>query len=160
MLRRLRQWWQLPWGERGLLLVLMAAQPALSLSLRVHGYGKTRSHVEALSKHPAPRDASPADMAAAERLAQLARIAGRRGVLVTTCLRQALAVHGLLRRRGLRPELKLGVDRLPGRSVDMHAWVELDGVALAHPRLRHRALEEVAKTGGRTATSLANAADQ
>ncbi|MBK6332985.1 MAG: lasso peptide biosynthesis B2 protein [Thermomonas sp.] len=160
MLGRLRQWWQLPWAERGLLLVLMATQPVLSLSLRVLGYGKTRGHVEALSKHPAPREASAADLAAADRLARLARIAGRRGVLVTTCLRQALAVHGLLRRRGLRPELKLGVDRLPGRAADMHAWVELDGVALAHPRLRHRALEEVAKASANTATPRADTADQ
>jgi hypothetical protein len=134
----------------------MVMQPALSLSLRVHGYGKTRSHVEALSKHPAPREATAADLAAAERLAKLARIAGRRGMLVTTCLRQALAVHGLLRRRGLRPELKLGVDRLPGRAVDMHAWVELDGVPLAHPRLRHRVLAEVGKAGANTGATLAD----
>lgn len=142
-MQRLRQWWQLPWRERLLLLALMALQPALSLALRFFGYRRTRSRVEALSRHPAPRAATDADMAAAERLARLARIAGRRSVLVTTCLRQALAVYGLLRRRGMRPELKLGIDRLPGRSVDMHAWVELEGVPLGHPRLRHRPFEPV-----------------
>lgn len=145
-MQRLRQWWQLAWRERLLLLVLMALQPALSLALRVLGYRRTRNQVEALCRHSAPRAASDADMAAAERLAQLARIAGRRGVLVTTCLRQALAVYGLLRRRGLQPELKLGIDRLPGRSVDMHAWVELGGVPLGHPRLRHRPFEPVSST--------------
>lgn len=138
MVRRLRQWWQLLPEERPTLLLLMTLQPLLSLSLRARGFRRTRDHVEALSRHHAPRRASDADLASAEQLARLAQIAGRRSLVVTTCLRQALAVYGLLRRRGLQPELKLGVDRMPGRAVDMHAWVELEGVPLAQPELRHR----------------------
>lgn len=153
MVRRLRQWWQLPAGERPVLLLLMILQPALSLSLRACGYRRTRAHVEARSQHPRPRAATAADFDAAERLAQLAQIAGRRGLVVTTCLRQALAVYGVLRRRGLQPDLKLGVDRMPGRAVDMHAWVELDGVPLAQPQLRHREFQPA--TSANTASTTA-----
>lgn len=156
MLRPLRHWWRLPPRERPILLLLMALQPLLSLSLRVRGYRRTRTLVEALSRHRAPRAATNADLASAERLAQLARIAGRRSPLVTTCLRQALAVHGLLRRRGLRPELKFGVDRMPGRAVDMHAWVELEGIPLAQPRLRHREFQ--APTSASTASTTESSA--
>lgn len=153
MLRYLRQWWQLPPQERPILLLLMTLQPLLSLSLRARGFRKTRKRVEALSEHPAPRAASATDHDAAERLAQLAQIAGRRSLVVTTCLRQALAVYGLLRRRGLQPELKLGVDRMPGRAIDMHAWVELDGVPLAQPHLRHREFQPA--TSASTASTTA-----
>lgn len=139
-----------------MLLVLMALQPMLSLSLRVQGYVRTRRMVEALGRHPAPHAASPGELATAERLAQLANIAGRRGPVATTCLRQALVVHGLLRRRGLQPELKLGVGRRPGQAADMHAWVELDGVPLAQPELRHRAFQ--AATSANTASSTSGKA--
>ena len=137
----MRQWWQLPSRERGLLLLLMLLQPALSLSLRSVGFRRTRDAVVTLSRHPAPRSASHADLSSAKRLAVLAQVAGRRSLVTTSCLRQALAVYWLLRRRGLQPLLKFGVDRLPGSAVDMHAWVELEGVALAQPQLRHRELQ-------------------
>ena len=140
-MKRLRQWWQLPMRERPLLLLLMALQPALSLSLRMRGFKWTRDRLAVLSRHPSPRRATGADLAAAERLAQLAKIAGRRNLVVTTCLRQALAVYGVLRRRGLRPEIRFGLDRRVSASPDMHAWVELEGVALAQPHLRHKTFQ-------------------
>lgn len=153
MIRALRQWWQLPAGDRLTLLALMALQPALSLSLRLRGYKRTLEWVNARSLHRQPRDATPSELVEAERLAQLANIAGRRGPLETTCLRQALAVHGLLRRRGLRPDLKLGVGRLTGQAADMHAWVELDGVPLAQPQLRHSAFQPAASASTASTTS-------
>lgn len=143
MSRALQQWWALPKRERVLLLALMGLQPLLSLSLRLLGYRRTRAMVEALSQRPAMPAANPEQLAAAQRLAELANIAGRRGPVATTCLRQALAVHWLLRRRGLQPELRFGVDRI-GATPDMHAWVELEGVPLAQPQLRHHAFQPAA----------------
>lgn len=156
MLHRLRQWWQLPLRERPTLLLLMVLQPALTVSLHRSGFRKTINRVNALSRHPAPRNATEAELEAAERLAQLARIAGRRSLVTTTCLRQALAVYGLLRRRGLQPELKLGVDRQPGQHPDMHAWVELEGIPLAQPQLRHREFQPA--TSASTASSTEGSA--
>ena len=109
MLRRLRQWRQLPPHERYVLLLLMTLQPVLSILLRVFGYRWTLARVEALGgqEQKPGRTATATEIEDAERLAQLASIAGARGPVVTSCLRQAIAVYGLLRRRGL-PQWRVG----------------------------------------------------
>ncbi len=136
----LRQWLGLPSHERRLLLALALLQPVISLGLRLRGFRRMQAWLDWLGTQATPHRASPGEMATAERLAQLAAIAGRRGPVATTCLRQALAVQWMLRRRGLSPELRFGVDRI-GETPDMHAWVELEGVPLAQPQLRHRAFQ-------------------
>ena len=143
MLRGLRQWWALPARERRMLLMLALLQPLISLALRLRGYRRTQDWLERHSRQPGPRVATTQELADAQRTAELAAIAGRRGPVATTCLRQALAVYWVLRRRGLRPQVRFGVDRL-GANPDMHAWVELEGVPLAQPNLRHRVLEPTA----------------
>jgi hypothetical protein len=60
----------------------------------------------------------------------LAQIAGRRGPVRATCLRQALVLHGWLRRRGLNPEIVIGVRRDGVAALDAHAWVELEGESI------------------------------
>lgn len=46
-----------------------------------------------------------------------------------TCLVQALAADAILRRRGLTPELRIGVRARANGAipVEAHAWVECDG---------------------------------
>jgi hypothetical protein len=46
-----------------------------------------------------------------------------------TCLVQALAADAILRRRGLAPELHIGVRSRDNRArpIEAHAWVECDG---------------------------------
>ena len=148
----LRQWSGLPSHERRLLLALALLQPMISVALRLRGFRRTQAWLERLGTHASPHRASTGDLAAAERLAQLAAIAGRRGPVATTCLRQALAVRWLLRRRGLQPELRFGVDRI-GDTPDMHAWVELEGVPLAQPQLRHAAFQPAASPSTSATTS-------
>ena len=143
-----RKWSKLPAPERRLLLLLTILQPLASLSLRLFGFNATRSRVERWTDHRDRRVATPEEMAAANRMAELAAIAGLRGPIMTTCLRQALVVHGLLRRRGLDSRLRLGVAR-EHAAPDMHAWVELEGTPLAQPSLRHRAFEQASRTGPR-----------
>lgn len=59
------------------------------------------------------------------------RIADRLPV-ETTCLPRSLSLWLMLRRRGLRAELRVGV--AGGREDFLsHAWVELDGVAVREP---------------------------
>lgn len=151
----LRQFSALPACERRLLLLLVVLQPAISAALRLRGYRRTQHWLERHSQHPTPHAASATELAAAERVATLAGIAGRRGPVATTCLRQSLAVLWLLRRRGLQPELKFGVDRI-GASADMHAWVELEGVPLAQPRMRHAAFQAAASASTASTTSSSN----
>lgn len=133
----LRQWWRLAPAERGLFLGILALLPLVSLGLRLLGYRRTKALLEWSSPLHAPHAANEAEWARAERLAELTAIAGRRGAVTATCLRQALLVHWWLRRRQLHPTLRLGVDRI-GALPDMHAWVELEGRALAQRELRHK----------------------
>jgi hypothetical protein len=57
-------------------------------------------------------------------------------MVTATCLRQALLLHWLLRRRGLQPELRIGV-RKQGEALDAHAWMELDGHPLQSSPVAH-----------------------
>ena len=133
---RLRGWLALSWPDRAQLLLLMLGLPLIGVALRVSGYGKTRRWLERNSSVEPRRTATPNELAAAENLAQLAAIAGRHGPVSTTCLRQSLLVYWRLRRLGLAPELKLGVRKLES-VVDAHAWVELEGKALAPAEITH-----------------------
>jgi hypothetical protein len=128
---RLRGWAALPWGDRGwLFLMMLVGLPVVATSVHLAGYARTRRWLERSSPNIGDaRTTSAANFASARQLANLAAIAGRRGLVTATCLRQSLLVYWLLRRRGLAPELKLGV-RKQGAVVDAHAWVELDGKSL------------------------------
>lgn len=140
---RLQGWRALPPAERRLLVRLLVGLPLVALSLRVLDYRRTRSLVERLSRHPAPRPATAQELRDADRLAQLAATAGHRGLLQATCLRQALLVYGMLRRRGLQPELKLGVRR-DGEAFLAHAWVQLAGHRLAQSDVQFASFDEPA----------------
>lgn len=127
---RLRGWLALSGRERAQFLGLVLALPAVHGALAVFGYVRTRRALERISARASRHAADAAEYAAARRLAELAEIAGRRGLLTTTCLRQALLVYTLLRRRGLDPQLQLGV-RKQGDAFGAHAWVELEQRPLA-----------------------------
>lgn len=134
--RALTRWLALPWNERRWLLGLMLGLPIIAAMVRVFGVFRTRRWLERASRHAGTRDADSADLLAAERVARLAAIAGRRGAITATCLRQALLVYWILRRRGFAPVLRIGM-RSQGGQVDGHAWVELQGLALDQPNLSH-----------------------
>jgi hypothetical protein len=133
---RFARWLELPRGERWLLLGLMAGLTVVSILLRVFGVVRTRRWLERFSRNAGARAIKSGDIQSAQRLAQLADIAGRRGAVTATCLRQSLLIYWLLRRRGLAPELKIGV-RKEQSTFDAHAWVELQGVALGQSDLAH-----------------------
>jgi hypothetical protein len=144
----LRRFLDLDWRQRRLLMAFLVALPVLRLALRTFGYTRTRAAIERWTARHPKRTPSQRDLEGAESLAELAKIAGRRAPLTATCLPQALAVHALLRRRGLDPSLRIGV-RKSGDRFEAHAWVELEGRALAQPALDHRPLPIPAP--GRTA---------
>lgn len=136
LLQRLRQWRRLPPDLRRQLWIFWAGLPLVSASLRLLGYQRTLAWADRWSHSPATRPASSDDLAYGQQLARAAALAGRHGLIHATCLRQALLVYVLLRRRGLAPVLKLGVRR-QGTTPDMHAWVALEGVALGESALAH-----------------------
>jgi hypothetical protein len=139
ILRSIRRWRDLDRRQRAWLVTFVAMLPLLRLSLRTQGFARTRAYVERWTRQAGQRQPARDDVLAADDLARLALIAGRRGVTEVTCLPQALAVYGTIRRRGLAPQLRIGVRKVDG-NFEAHAWVELAGIALAQPSLNHRPL--------------------
>lgn len=144
MSERFRRWRALPRRERRDSLALILLQPLVSAGLRSLGYRRTLALLRNTSAGDSRRLRHPGTLQEAHRLAELAKAVGRHGVIEASCLRQSLAVYWLLRRRGLLPQVKLGVGRLGDAAPDMHAWVELRGEPLAQPNLRHAAFEDAA----------------
>lgn len=139
MAGRLQGWASLGWADRArLLLLMLCGLPAMAAGLRLFGYVRTRDWLARHSAGRALRIANADDLAEAEKLAYLAAIAGQHGPISATCLRQSLLVYWLLRRRGLAPELKIGV-RKQGAALDAHAWVELEGRSLDPRQIAHQA---------------------
>lgn len=134
---RLTGWRALDWGERWRLLACVLLLPPIHAALSLAGYRRTRRWIETLTCSRQPHPATQAELEAARTLARLAAIAGRRGVVDATCLRQSLLVHGWLRRRGLQPQLLLGMKPEPG-PLQAHAWVELEGRRLLPGDAAHR----------------------
>lgn len=131
--------------ERRQLTWMLLALPLIHASIGLAGYGRTRRWLDSLSHSANPRPATQANIDSARSAARIASIAGRRGTVNATCLRQALLVYWLLRKRGLAPELKLGVRKHEG-VVDAHAWVELEGQSLDPQPLVHKAFEPYNRT--------------
>jgi len=113
------------------------ALPLIATSLRWFGYVKTHHRLARWSPCAGSRTATPEELQSAERLALLASIAGRHGVITATCLRQSLLLFWWLRRRGLNPVIRIGVCK-QDTALDAHAWVELDGSALAQGDRTHQ----------------------
>lgn len=131
------RWWALPTRDKVNLFILMLLLPCVHAALALLAVHRVRGWLERHSAGRATVACSPERLAAAQRLAELAAIAGRRGAVAASCLRQALIVWWWLRRRGLSPQLRIGTLG-SGAEFAAHAWVELDGIALAQRDLHHR----------------------
>jgi hypothetical protein len=133
----------LPAGERLQALHLMLLLPVVDVSLRTLGFQRSWAWLARFARRDRPVVApNAADLAAAGRLAELARSVGARSPWPASCLRQALAVWLLLRRRQLPAELKIGVQRR-NAPFQAHAWVELGGVALDPAAAAHRVFPDL-----------------
>ncbi len=79
----------------------------------------------------------------AQRCATLTAMAAQNGPVRANCLPQALALHDLLKRRGIASELRIAV--LPGSTpLEAHAWVEMDAVPLGgNPPEGYRLIEQL-----------------
>jgi len=148
----LARWRALSWRDRRRLSVLMFLLPLIHLALALFRFQRVRDWLERHSRDSGSSNANstsagvarcaPAVLADAQRLAELASIAGRRGVVAASCLRQSLVVWWWLRRSGLAPQLRIGTLG-SGETFAAHAWVELDGVALAQSDLKHRSFDGI-----------------
>ena len=120
----------------------MLLLPPVHLALALFRFQRVRGWLERNSMHRGSIECTPDALPDAHRLAELAAIAGRRGAFEASCLRQSLVVWWWLRRQGLSPQLRIGTLG-SGETFAAHAWVELDGVALAQPDLQHRPFDGI-----------------
>lgn len=134
------RWRALNGRDKRRLFVLMLLLPLVHFALAMFRYQRVRGWLERHSMPRKPIACTPGELADAQQLAELAAIAGRRGAVAASCLRQSLVVWWWLRRRGLSPQLRIGTLG-SGAAFSAHAWVELDGVALAQSDLQHRPFE-------------------
>lgn len=124
-----RGWSALTPDERALAWRLALLLPLIDLSLRLLGFQRSWGWIARFAPASVANFADPADIMTAQRTAQIARSVGTRSPWRASCLRQALAVWLILRRRGLDAQLKIGVIRRQAPFM-AHAWVDLGGVAL------------------------------
>jgi hypothetical protein len=137
---RLTAWRAMGGADQRRLLGLACALPVVEFSLRCCGTQRTASWLSRIIRPKAVHAPSTDELQQAERLARLAAIAGRRGAVPARCLSQSLLVRAWLRRRGLDAVLQVGV-RKDDAGFDAHAWVELEGRALAQAPLQHLPLQ-------------------
>jgi hypothetical protein len=122
MNKRIAKLRALSWPERRLLCGSMLLLPLFWVGLRVFGLPRLRGWLDGPVRIERPslgRD----DI---KVMGTLVNIAGAHAPWPSTCLTRSLLLGWLLRRRGVRSELRIGV-RLDEGRLEAHAWVEYEG---------------------------------
>lgn len=114
----------LGWNERWLFAQALVLLPIAALALRAMPFGRLRS----LLDRPM-LNASTDHRARASRIAHMVAAAGAYGPYRATCVPQSVVLQWLLRREGIRGEMRYGVRKADG-AVSAHCWIELDGEPL------------------------------
>jgi hypothetical protein len=127
LLRRLRQLWSLPAADRWRLLSLVLAVPLIEAGLRSCGFQRIHRILHRLAITGAPPSPAPGREVARHR--RLLRVVCRHSPLPGRCLAQSLALWWLLKRRGIKTELRIGTRKREGQ-IEGHAWVEYQNVAV------------------------------
>jgi hypothetical protein len=122
----------LPIARRQPLVVLtsLILLPAVRLSLRLRGFGRTSNALAALSM----TEPHEPDLTRTRQVADaVALVAGRR-VVGAQCLARTLVLWFLLRRRGVDARFVLGADAPGPDGLSAHAWVEVADEPLNEPK--------------------------
>ena len=133
---------RLSWFERRLFVESLVLLPAAELALRFVPLRRLR----AVNDRPRSFRREPADRARAERIAHMVAAAAEYGLYRASCLPQSFVLQYMLRRDGMRGELRYGVRKANG-SVAAHCWVEVDGAPLIDSPKVHRHFGVLAPAG-------------
>jgi len=129
MTRKFSRFWALSRPERRVLLVSILLLPLFWIGLRVRGLARFQAW---LNRSPVfARASASADELAG--IAALVEVAGNHAPGPSSCLTRSLLLGWLLRRRGVRSELRIGV-RLVQGDFEAHAWVEHEGKPINAPQ--------------------------
>ena len=115
----------LPASDRSRVVEAAAELVRASLELRVVPSSRTVARLGAVQRRDHDVGVDPARLREAERVARAVAGVADRLPWRPTCLRQALAVQRMLRRRGIASRLHLGVTNTVPRAA--HAWVTVAG---------------------------------
>jgi Transglutaminase-like superfamily len=110
--------------------------PMIRASLRVRGYNKTFSSLQARVNPAAPAQSADSDAEQLRKTSRMVRAAVHHSLLHFTCLEESLGLWYLLRKQGIAPQLRIGVRKENGK-FEAHAWVEHGGEALNQPEATH-----------------------
>jgi hypothetical protein len=133
-MRRRERLAQLTPGDLGYALLAPWCFPVAALALRRWGLQRVQTRLAPRGRHVSPAVCG-SDVQTARRTAWLVDAVARRTPWPANCLQRSLVLWWFLARRGIAAEIRIGVRRRPGspsgsRSLDFHAWVELDGLVL------------------------------
>ncbi|MFQ5946349.1 MAG: lasso peptide biosynthesis B2 protein [Anaerolineae bacterium] len=125
-MERLNKVFQLPPGERVILVQAWALFFLVDLGLRVLPF----KHLLAFSQKMCltrQNKRALVHLPSLPRLLWLVEVAGRYAPVNTTCLKKALVLSRILTRRGIATTFRIGVARHEGTLVTAHAWLERQG---------------------------------
>ncbi|MDZ4768487.1 MAG: lasso peptide biosynthesis B2 protein [Chloroflexota bacterium] len=116
-------------GEsRWVFILSLLLLPSIAVGLHRVGLKRMRATLEA--RTPQPTAAATSDSTArARRLARMVNAAARLSPYKANCLKRALVLWWLLRRRGIASDIRIGV-RKGAATLEAHAWVEIGGVVI------------------------------
>ena len=123
----------LSFDDLHVLLASMVLLPLIAIGLKAKGYKWTHAfladHRPGRSLNSTPEDTQ---LKEAQQLARMVSIASSNGAYHACCLKKSLLTWWLLARRGIKTELRIGVNNNPG-DFKAHAWVEYQGKVLHDP---------------------------
>ena len=112
------------WDERRILAEAVIALGTAALAIRVTSFKRLARKVGSVGEGPARCDENVARAAAKARWA--IKAAGPYLPWKVACFQEGLALHSMLRRRGVASYLHYGVGQSPGRGLSAHVWVTVE----------------------------------
>jgi hypothetical protein len=136
MLESLRRFSALERPAQTLFLRALVTLPLIGLSLKLRGFEATRATLRKTVSQATPPLASDSVNKQIALSAHMVNAADRHGLVHPSCLVKSLTLWWLLGRQGITSQLRVGVRR-EGGTLEAHAWVEREGIALNEPEERH-----------------------
>jgi len=113
--------------EKKLLVSTSVLLPLADIALRIFGYRKTQQALARfIGDQKTQTSPDTEQFTQARQVANLVRIAARKGPYRNTCLRESLVTWWLLQHRGIITQLKIGIAKEKA-DFKAHAWIELGG---------------------------------
>jgi hypothetical protein len=130
VLNQWRNFCQIPWLSRGIVLESLVLLLVVNSSLRFFGFSLTTQWLNRLATSPArPNRGSQVVLLGVQLATRWIRVLASEGIYRSTCLSQCLTFRSILECHGIEANLHIGVRKSKG-ELDAHAWIECAGIVL------------------------------